>query len=102
MKIVWSKTSEDDLNNIRHYISSDSEHYANVFTAKIISAAEKIIDFPKIGRVVPEFKNKNIREIFVKSYRIIYRIENENIFIVTVIHGARLLKKAIKDPWIIE
>lgn len=102
MKISFSKLSLSDLSEIKDYIKKDSLNYAKIFIQKIIDSIKILRDFPKIGRVVPEFKNENIREIFVKSYRIIYRIENETIFIVTVIHGARLLKKTIKDPWIIE
>lgn len=102
MKISLSKLSLSDLSEIKDYIKKDSINYAKVFIQKIIDSIKILRDFPKIGRVVPEFKDENIREIFVKNYRIIYRIENETIFIVTVIHGARLLKKTIKDPWIIE
>ena len=102
MKITLSKLALSDLSEIKNYIKRDSLHYAKIFIQKIISSIKILKDFPKIGRVVPEFKDENIREIFVKSYRVIYRIENQTIFIVTVIHGARLLKKAINDPWIIE
>ena len=102
MKIILSKLALSDLSGIKDYIKKDSLHYAKIFLQKIISSTKMLKNFPKIGRVVPEFNDENIREIFVKSYRIIYRIENEIIFVVTVIHGARLLKKAIKDPWIIE
>ena len=102
MKIIWSETSKADLSNIHDYISEDSKYYAGNFVLKIVKSVEKIIDFPEIGRVVPEFNTKNIREIFVKNYRIIYRLENDKIFIVTVIHGSRLLKKTVKNPWEIE
>ncbi len=44
-----------------------------------------------MGRVVPEIGEKNIRERFVYSYRVIYRIELEPILVVAVIHGSRVL-----------
>jgi len=45
-----------------------------------------------MGRIVPEIGNDNIRGLFVYSYRLIYRIEENQILIVAVIHGNRLLK----------
>ncbi len=102
MKIRLSKLVLSDLSGIKNYIKKDSSHYAKVFIQKIISSFKILKDFPEIGRVVPEYNIKTIREIFVKSYRIIYRLENDVISIVTVIHGSRLLKKAIKNPWEIE
>ncbi|MBI5816787.1 MAG: type II toxin-antitoxin system RelE/ParE family toxin [Nitrospinae bacterium] len=42
-------------------------------------------------RCAPEFKNQAIRELFLKNYRIIYRIEDIGVEILRVIHGMRLL-----------
>jgi plasmid stabilization system protein ParE len=50
-----------------------------------------------MGRVVPEIGQKNIRERFVYSYRVIYRIELELILVVAVIHGSRLLLTLMAD-----
>lgn len=45
-----------------------------------------------IGRVVPELSDENIRERFVYSYRVIYRVEDDRILVVPVIHGKRLIE----------
>ncbi|WJW75558.1 type II toxin-antitoxin system RelE/ParE family toxin [Thiohalobacter sp. IOR34] len=45
-----------------------------------------------IGRVLPEIGNENIRERFIYSYRLVYKIEQERILIVAVIHGKRLIE----------
>lgn len=102
MKIKLSKLALSDLSNIKDYIKKDSLHYSKIFIQKIITSIKILKNFPEIGRVVPEYNIETIREIFVKSYRIIYRLENKTIFIVTVIHGSRLLKKVIKNPLEIE
>lgn len=41
---------------------------------------------------MPELNEEAIRELFVYNYRIIYRIQNEIVTIVAVIHGKRLLE----------
>lgn len=48
--------------------------------------------FPRTGRKVPEFDDENIRELIVYSYRVIYRLQEENIVIAAVIHGRRNLQ----------
>ena len=45
-----------------------------------------------MGRIVPELKQARIREHFIYSYRIIYEIKPEQIHILAVIHGGRLLE----------
>jgi plasmid stabilization system protein ParE len=55
-----------------------------------------LLDFPRLGRVVPEFEQENVRELIVYRYRVIYEIEGEAINIASVVHGARLLRKALK------
>lgn len=58
----------------------------------MVEVAETIPDFPKLGRVVPEAGDQNLRERFVYSYRLIYRLQTDRILIVAVIHGSRLLQ----------
>jgi plasmid stabilization system protein ParE len=55
------------------------------------SATDKLESFPRSGRIVPELGIENIREILVGSYRIIYRIRYDDVHLLTVHHGARLL-----------
>ena len=59
---------------------------------KILNSTQNLGAFPYIGRMVPEISNENIRERFVYSYRLIYKIEEIEILIVAVIHGKRLLE----------
>ena len=42
--------------------------------------------------MVPEAGDQNLRERFVYSYRLIYRLQTDRILIVAVIHGSRLLQ----------
>ena len=67
MIIVWSSPAVADLENLRDYIAHDSPYYAAIFIEKIIAAVEKIISFPLMGRIVPEYGNKNIREVIYQN-----------------------------------
>ena len=73
-QLVWSPEAIEDIEAIASYIARDSLRYARVVAAKIVDTAESIPENPGIGRVVPEVGMRNIRERFVYSYRVIYRI----------------------------
>lgn len=91
-KIIWSLKSVENLEDISNYISKNSPLYAPVFVQKIISSVDRLSDFPFSGRKVPEFDDDKIREIIFHNYRIIYRVNNNNVEIILVIHGSKLLK----------
>jgi len=44
--------------------------------------------FPKLGRIVPEYEDENIREVFCRAYRVIYRLKGGAIEIAKIRHGA--------------
>jgi len=90
--VRWSPAATEDLELIAEYIARDSDFYARAVVSEILAVAGKIFEQPLIGRVVPEVDNLNIRERFVYSYRLVYRIEDEAVIIVAVIHGKRLLE----------
>ena len=88
MKITWSEPALADLDAIHDYIARDSPPYAERFVQRLIAAADPLMDFPELGRVVPEGDGRH-REVLVAPYRILYRVANDEVFVVTVIHGAR-------------
>jgi len=88
MRIIWSRPAVANLEAIHDYISRDAPGRADRFVQRLIAAAEPLADFPKMGRLVPEGDGRQ-REIALDPYRIIYRIEDDEIYIVTVVHSAR-------------
>jgi toxin ParE1/3/4 len=94
VKIVWTELSTSDLKEIFDFIADDSLRYATITANKIYNRVKPILENPYIGRMVPEFTKKSIREIIEGNYRIIYRIKNKNqVDILRVYHTSRLLKK---------
>lgn len=89
-EVKWSPEALEDLEAIAEYVARDSLHYASAIVSKMLSVSRSVGEFPLIGRLVPELMNQNIRERFIYSYRLVYRIEANIILIVAVIHGKRL------------
>jgi len=78
VKVIWTERALNDLEEIGNYISKDSFHYARLTLSKLIETEINISGNPKIGRIVPEIKNENIREIIKGIYRVIYEIRKGN------------------------
>jgi toxin ParE1/3/4 len=98
MKLVWSDLAVADLAAIHDYIARDSPHYARRFVERLLAAVEPLASFAHLGRVTPEGDGRH-RELLVRPYRIIYRLEGERILIVTVVHGSRDLAALEEKPW---
>jgi len=87
-EIIWSPEASEDLAQIAEYISRDSPSRAGRVLESIIMATERLIEFPDSGRVIPEINEKTKKEIFWKSYRIMYEIKSHKIYIAAIIHSS--------------
>ena len=92
MNIRWTHEALDQLVVIEDYISKDSPARAIQFVDQLIEHAESISDKPRMGRVIPELANPDIRELIFKKYRIVYRLEKNHIEVLTVFEGHRILR----------
>lgn len=92
MKIKWTHEALERLFEIEDFISQDSPEQAEKFVDQIIEHAESLSDKPLRGRTVPEISNPDIRELIFRKYRIVYRINGNNLEILTVFEGHRLLR----------
>nr|WP_320191640.1 type II toxin-antitoxin system RelE/ParE family toxin [uncultured Desulfobacter sp.] len=91
MKIIWSPLAIDRVAEIANYIAKDKPTAAENWVDKIFSKVESLASSPKSGRIVPEINKDQYREIIYGNYRIVYRIEEKRISILTVRHGKQLL-----------
>jgi plasmid stabilization system protein ParE len=75
-QVSLSHTARPDLHDIARYISFDAPDRALQFGQFPVSRTKILAQFPELGRVVPEFDDNHIREIVVRSYRVIYRVDH--------------------------
>jgi toxin ParE1/3/4 len=88
-RIVWTESAWQEVECAASFISRDSPRYAAALVDEVRSAARSLRKFPKRGRVVIELNDENVRELIVKSYRLIYEIELNRTVILAFLHGAR-------------
>lgn len=94
-QVSWSPEALEDVDAIATYIARDSSFYAAAVVQTILDAARTLEKFPFRGRVVPEIALDAIRERYVYSYRLIYRIRDNKVTIAAVIHGKRMLNPVV-------
>lgn len=93
VKVIWTDSAIQDLNDIGDYISKDSERYAEITITKLFDSVEILETNPFVGKFINEINDKSVRELIRGSYRIVYQIINESrIDILTVHNCARLLE----------
>ena len=90
-KIRWSPRAASNFEDVCTYISKDSEYYAALFAKKVNAVVKTIPQFPKAGRIVPEYGDENLREKIYENYRIVYRLKGELVEIVAICHSAKQL-----------
>jgi len=91
MKIIWSPLSVERITKISEYIAEDNPDASVTWVESIFEIIERLKQFPESGRIVPEINKSHIREIIHGNYRIIYKIRQEEIYILTVRHFKQIL-----------
>jgi toxin ParE1/3/4 len=102
-KIIWTNVAEKDLRDIIEYISVDNPHNALKILKKIQQKASSLYTLPERGRIVPELQDQGIlqyRELVIHPWRLIYRIAEREIFVLSCIDSRQnvedmLLKRLI-------
>ncbi len=90
--VIWSETSEKDLMGIVEYIAADSPSNAFEIFKEIKQKASSLYTFPDRSRIVPELQDQGIflyRELIVPPWRIIYRISEKAVYVLSVLDSRR-------------
>jgi toxin ParE1/3/4 len=93
-QVRWTPQAADDLEATCLFIARDSSQLAAMFADRVLRATDRLASNPRLGRTVPELGIETLREIIVGSYRVIYQLREDQVHVLTVYHGARLLDAA--------
>ncbi len=90
--IIWTEPALQTLDNIAEYIALDNPKAARDLVQRVFEKVTRLEDFPRSGRIPPELPKSIYCEILVKPCRIIYRIEDETVFMLHVVRDERDLR----------
>lgn len=90
-QVVLSSSARSDLRDIVRYISFDAPDKAVEFGRFLVSRTKILAQFPELGRVVPEFGDPEIRELIIRAYRVVYRVNRDSnlVEVIRFWHAAR-------------
>lgn len=88
MKVRWTAAARQDRIEIRDYIAVDSPHAAARMDALFSEAAATLADHPHLGKLG---QAPGTRELIPhESYRLVYEIDGEVVWVLALVHTARL------------
>lgn len=91
MKVVWTRQARSRLAEIRDFIARDNPAAADRHLQRLIERAQVVTQFPALGREIPELPGTALRELIEGNYRIVYRVRQETVEILTVFEAHHLL-----------
>lgn len=104
-QVVWAAVAQRDLKQIMDYIAIDSPDDALRILQKIRHSVSDLQTMPGRGRILPELKEQGIhiyRELVLSPWRVIYRISDTTVFVVSVIDSRRNVEDILLDRLIKE
>ena len=94
---------QQDLKNIMAYIATDSETQARRVYLAIKQKADTLRQMPLQGRIVPELRYYGVltyRELISLPWRIIYKTDENKVWVLAVIDGRRNVEDILLDRFI--
>lgn len=102
-QVAWAAVAKNDLKQIIEYIAIDSPDNASQILKKTGQKASDLFAMPDRGRIVPELKDQGIhtyRELIIAPWRIIYRISDTTVFVLSVIDSRRNVEDILLDRFV--
>jgi toxin ParE1/3/4 len=99
-QVEWAEIAQHDLKQIIDYIAVDSPDNALRILQKIRQKLLALYTMPDSGRIVPELKEQGIhtyRELIIAPWRVIYRISDTKVFVLSVIDSRRNVEDILLD-----
>ena len=97
MKLRWTARARADLLEITRYIADDDPSAAARWARNLRARARNAARMPRAGRVVPEMHSQNLREVIVGNYRLVYRVGDGSVEVLTVFEGHRRIPISPRD-----
>lgn len=95
-QLVIAEPAARDLEGIVDYIALDNPVAAERVYWGIVSAAEKLPEFPALGRPGrhPETRELSVADL---PYLIVYEVDPDAVTILAIFHTSRDIAKALRD-----
>lgn len=88
-RVAWTRVARDHLDDAIEFIAKESPGSANALLDRILDAAESLGEMSERGRVVPELRDPDTRELLLDPFRLIYHVSPTTVEILALLHQRR-------------
>lgn len=99
LELAWTESALGDVEALRRWIGRDMPPLADRITDRIFETVERALSFPRIGRTLGELADESVREFLFRTLRIVYRVEEERIVVLAILHGGRASERREPRRW---
>ena len=86
MRVVWSPTARRQAQAAVDYIALDRPQASVAWLEALVERVELLGELPEQGRVVPEWHESSVREVFHEPYRVMYEVTADRLEIIAMSH----------------
>lgn len=90
MKVRWTDAAARRIEAIHGFVAMDDPAAARRLATELVALGESLRTMPHRGRRVPELPDPAIRELILRNYRLVYRVQRSAVEILTVFEAHRL------------
>jgi plasmid stabilization system protein ParE len=90
MKVRWTNASARRIEAIHGFVAMDGPAAARRLATELVALGESLRT-PHRGRRVPELPDPELREVILRNYRLVYRVQGSAVEILTVFEAHRLI-----------
>jgi toxin ParE1/3/4 len=91
VRLTWSTPAQQDLAELESYIGSDDPAAASAVVSQLLERVDRLREYPEMGPIIQEFRDRSVRHLVVGNYRILYRLSADRmeLEVARIWHGAR-------------
>ena len=93
MRVTWTALAEQQAAEAFAYIEADRPTAAVRWLDRLLAAVATLAEFPDGGRAIPEVGRPELREPIVRPYRVMYRRDPKQVFILSIRHGRQMFNE---------
>jgi plasmid stabilization system protein ParE len=97
MEMIFTERFLDRVEECSDYIALDNIPKAVTWAEDVFSNCDKLQSNPNMGRIVPELRRPEIRELIHGNYRLIHEVKTSQVDILTIWHTSQQLPDKTED-----
>lgn len=94
--VSWTHPALKDVVHIRDTLEREAAPQTHLVCERLVESARQLAQSPAGSRCVPEFDSDRVREVFVRPYRLIYEVRENDCIVLAVIHANRDVPRAFQ------